>query len=302
MRSAVAGVAPSRDSEIGRESVSVEPSIAVVILTRNEEAAIATCIESARDVSSEIVVVDSLSTDSTVSIATSQGARVVPFIWDGQYPKKKEWSLRNSGLNADWVLMLDADERVSKDLAIELRAAAGDASLTALDIPLRYYWRGTELHHGQTVYKRAFLRPDKTHFPVVADLRATGITEVEGHYQPIVDGRIARARSYIHHDDPDPLSDWFGRHNRYSDWEAFLRVNPAARSSVRPYRSGQGRAFERLPLKPLVIFLYNYVLKSGWRDGRVGFEYAASLAFYQLQIEMKVRELQARNSHCDAAL
>ncbi len=266
--------------------------ISVVILARNEELAVGECVRSAARVSRDIVVVDSGSEDSTARVAEAAGARVVQFSWNGQYPKKKEWALRNSGLRHDWTLILDADERVDDGLARELLKIVAEGKFDAVDVPIAYFWRGRRLKYGQTVNKRSFFKRSCTRFPEVMDLDAPGITEVEGHYQPIVEGRVGVAGASLIHDDPDPLSDWYARHNRYSDWEAYLRVNPDARKSVRRARSRQGRAFEAIPLKPLVIFFYNFLVRRGFLDGRHGFEYALSLAMYQFQISVKVQELQ----------
>jgi glycosyltransferase involved in cell wall biosynthesis len=285
----------SRQGSIESGHPTLGSTITAIILTRNEEAAIAECIRAAKRVTSDIAVIDSNSTDATASIAQREGARVVSYSWNGRYPKKKEWALRNAGATTEWVLLLDADERVSHQLAVELRAiAASDTGHSAYDIPLRYYWRGRPLKHGQTVVKRSMLKVGASAFPEVPDLDAPGITEVEGHYQPSVAGSVGVTRGLLLHDDPDPVSDWYSRHNKYSDWEAYLRTHPPAREAVRNYRSIQGRAFDRLPCKPVLIFAYNYIAKSGWRDGLVGLEFAVSLAFYQFQIGVKVREFRDR--------
>lgn len=270
-------------------------SLSVIVLAREEEVALPGCLASLRGLGGEIVVVDSSSRDRTALIATEMGARVVQFEWNGAYPKKKEWALRNSGVQTDWVLLLDADERVSVELGEEIRDVLSDRlSADAYDIPLSYYWRGRELRHGQTTQKRSLLRRSRSKFPSIEDLVAPGGNEVEGHYQPVVAGQIGRLRGRLIHDDPDPVSDWFARHNRYSDWEAYLRVHPSIGNEVRKYRSRQGQLFDRLPMKSIIIFLYNFVGKAGWRDGRVGLEFAVALAFYQFQIAVKSRELKSR--------
>src|SRR4051794_17331095 len=106
-----------------QQTRSVE-DISVVILARNEELAIQECIDSVRNLDADIVVIDSASRDDTVTLAQQAGARVVQFAWNGRYPKKKEWALRNSGLSTDWVLLLDADERATPALLEELRIIA----------------------------------------------------------------------------------------------------------------------------------------------------------------------------------
>jgi glycosyltransferase involved in cell wall biosynthesis len=268
--------------------------IACIILTLNEEAALTACIDSVRAFTDEIVVVDSGSTDKTVAIAAARGCEVMNFAWTGRYPKKKQWALDHLRTEADWVLLLDADERLAAPLAQELLQIAETDAADAVDIPISYFWRGRELRYGQVVKKRSFLKRSLARFPDVGDESLPGITEVEGHYQPQVTGRTVEARNRLLHDDPGLLTEWFGRHNRYSDWEAGLRLNPVIRSRVRGNRSRQGQLFERLPFKSAAVFIYCYIVKGGWRDGVEGFEYAWSLAFYQSLIAMKVREAKGR--------
>ncbi|SDO97250.1 Glycosyl transferase family 2 [Klenkia soli] len=270
-------------------------SIGIIILALNEEEAIRTCIESAKLLTSNVTVLDSGSKDQTGRIAVAAGAQVVQFRWNGAYPKKKQWSLDNLYLDTDWVLLMDADERLSPALASEIKEVLAGSPVSAFEIPVQYHWRGEVLRHGQTVYKRTMLRRGACKFPEIDDLDAPGSTEVEGHYQPLVRGAIGRLQSRLIHDDPDPIHDWFARHNRYSDWEAFIQIRPEVRAATRAAKSSQGRIFDRMPLKPVVIFIYNYFIKQGFRDGRPGFEFAFSLMFYHAQIQMKIREAAAKS-------
>jgi hypothetical protein len=188
-------------------------------------------------------------------------------------------------------LLLDADETVPEHSALELAKIAAQDSADGVFSKLSYFWRGEPLNHGQRVAKLAFFKASKSTFPRPADLKAPGIGEVEGHYQPRIHGRVIWARGTIVHNDPDPVSSWYDRHNKYSDWEAFVRTHPDVRADIRAHRSRQGQVLDKLPFKPVVVFLYNYVLRCGFLDGRRGFEFAFSLALYQFQIDIKVREL-----------
>jgi glycosyltransferase involved in cell wall biosynthesis len=275
--------------------LSVLP-ITVIVPTKNEERAIAACLDSLVPYFEAVIVVDSNSQDATQAIAVRSGARVVNFAWNGLYPKKKQWCLDNLDIKSRWVLFVDADESPSAELLTELDelSATNYGGKQAFDAVFDYYWCGRLLRHGQKVRKRILLDRMACRFPALDDLDAPGMGEQEGHYQPTVEGVVGLLRSPMQHEDPDPLSDWFARHNRYSDWEAFLRLHPATRKGVRAARSRQGQVLERLPLKPLAVFLYNYVAKLGWRDGRAGFDFALALAFYQWQISVKVHESLAK--------
>lgn len=268
-------------------------NISVIVLTKNEEAGIAITLENLRGFE-EVVVVDSASTDKTLEICNQAGVRIVEYKWDGAYPKKKQWSLQNAGVRNDWVLLLDADEYPTESLFEELSTL--DATILrsdfgAFDLNLSYHFLGKELRHGHLVTKRSLTHRFRAAYPNVADLEAPGIREVEGHYQPQTSYQVGRLRRRLVHNDKDSIASWFDRHNRYSDWEAYLLVNPEARESIRNLRSTKGQLFDLVPMKPLVFFLYSYFFRFGFLDGREGFAYSFALAFYYWQIRIKALQL-----------
>ena len=264
--------------------------ITVLVQTKNEALGIEACLRALSEFD-EVIVVDSESSDRTVDIVRSQGVQLVNFAWDGQYPKKKQWQLDNVATKHDWVLFLDADETPDALLKISMRKAmevAPEKLPSAFDIKLDYYFSQQLLKHGHRVQKRALVNRRRVRFPVIDDLAAPGMGELEGHYQPIVEGHVATLRGRLKHEDLDPLRTWFDRHNRYSDWEAALAIG-RSRTADR-YRSRQGRLFAAAPLKPLLFFAYSYILRLGFLDGRAGFDYAFALSHYYWQIGLKTRE------------
>jgi glycosyltransferase involved in cell wall biosynthesis len=268
--------------------------ITALVLTKNEERVIGRTCERLADFG-QILVVDSHSVDDTVKIATAAGADVVDFEWNGQYPKKKQWALESDAIRYDWVLYIDADESPSEGLIDELRRLMPQLQRrtnAAYEIPVAYFFLGQELHHGYRVSKRALVDRTRCRFPVVDDLGVANMWEVEGHYQPVADGRVGQLTSRLEHDDIDPLFDYFARHNRYSDWEAHLRCNADAGAQVAQNRSRLGQLFDRVPAKPVVFFLYAYVFRRGFLDGFAGFHYAVANAFYYWQTMLKTRELR----------
>lgn len=267
--------------------------ISAVVLAKDEAAGIARCVSRLGDFD-EVVVVDSASDDGTADLARSAGARVVEFLWDGKYPKKKQWALDNAGVRNRWVLLLDADEYPTAELVDEMEAILPDLEsgrFGAYDMTLRYKFAGRFLTHGHRVVKRSLVDRLVTRFPEVGDLGAPGIREVEGHYQPQTSKAVGALRGRLNHDDLDPVASWFDRHNRYSGWEAHLRANADLRAAVAGRRSSKGRLFDRVPFKPAAFFLYSYVLRAGFLDGRAGFDYAVALSTYYWQIGVKYREL-----------
>lgn len=269
-------------------------NISVIVLTKNEESGLGDTLRHLKDFQ-DLIVVDSLSSDRTVDIAREHGARVVAFEWDGKYPKKKQWSLENADPRNDWVLLLDADEFPSSGLLDELRDLDGGLATSengAYDIHLLYRFAGRYLRFGHVVTKRSLLNINRVAFPVFDDLGAPGIREVEGHYQPETEAGIGTLTGRLVHDDKDPVSSWFARHNRYSDWEAHLRLDNDLRARVASKRNLKGRVFDSVPFKSVAFFLYAYVVRAGFLDGRAGFDYAIALSMYYWQIGVKVRELK----------
>lgn len=277
--------------------MSAQLPLTAIVISKDEQAAIARCIKAVSFVD-QVIVVDSSSTDRTVEIARSLNAEVLNFTWNGAYPKKKQWGIEHASVRHDWVLTLDADEIVTPSLAEELRdlfKRGAPSEHAAFDIQLDYTFAGRTLRHGHRVRKRSLLNRTLSRFPEIKDLNAPGITEVEGHYQPKVAGSVGLLSQRILHDDPDPVASWIARHNRYSDWEAYLRTHPQARETVRDSRSRQGQVFERVPFKPFTFFVYSFVFRGGFLDGRAGFDYAYALAFYYWMISAKVREIERAN-------
>lgn len=267
--------------------------VSVLIQTKNEEKGIVSCLTGLREFD-EVIVVDSNSTDRTAELAKEAGATVVNFTWNGRFPQKKQWMLTQVETRHEWLLIMDADEFPTPELAAELRSIAEDSSevRVAFDVSVDYHFAGVDLKHGHRVVKRTFLRRGMNAYRDIDLLDFPGMGELEAHYQPEALGPVGRTTAKLVHNDLDPVRTWFDRHNLYSDWEASIRTHPDTRGSVRELKSSQGRRFDALPLKPLVFFLYSYVLRRGFLDGRAGFDYALGLSMYYWQIGLKTRELQ----------
>ena len=276
--------------------VAARPSglpASVIVMTKDEEANIAKCLRSVRDFD-ELFVVDSSSRDRTCAIAAEMGATVVDFRWNGRYPKKKQWCLDELPFRHDWVLYVDADEEVTPELTEEIgRVLAGPPRHAGYFVGYDYVFLGHVLHHGHRVYKLVLLNRHKARFPERDDLDVANMWEVEGHYQPQVEGTTGVLRRRMRHDDHATLYHYFERHNRYSDWEATLRARGTLLREAEAQPTGRRALkaiFARMPVKGLVAFLHSFVLKGGFLDGRAGFHYAIARGFYYWQIGIKSRE------------
>lgn len=265
----------------------------ILIQTKNEEASIEKCVAALRDFD-EIIVVDSDSTDRTAELATASGATVINFTWNGEYPQKKQWQLEHVPTRNPWILFLDADEYPSRELVEEIAAIVSDPleRRVAFDIPISYHFAGKVLKYGHRVVKRSLLKRGFNHYEDTGLLKLPVMTELEVHYQPEARGGVGRTEGLLAHHDLDPVRTWFDRHNRYSDWEAYIHADPAMRRTVRSSKSLQGQRFDVVPFKPLAFWVYSYLVRRGFLDGRAGLDYSVALATYYWQIGLKTRELK----------
>jgi glycosyltransferase involved in cell wall biosynthesis len=275
--------------------------VSVVVMTKNEERNIDKCLR-ALNRFDEVFVVDSNSTDRTVEMATALGARLIPFQWNRRYPKKKQWCLDNLPFSHEVVLYVDADEVMTPALAQEIAsslprfapAAAGGGAGGAF-VGFDYVFCGKRLNHGHRVYKLALLQRSRSRFLDYNDLDVATMWEVEGHYQPQINGPTFLLKHRMIHHDHDSLFHYFDKHNRYSDWEADLRVkgllNDPREANV-GLRALLKRIFQILPFKAPTVFLHSYLLRLGFLDGKAGLDYAVARALYYWQIGLKSTELR----------
>jgi hypothetical protein len=162
----------------------------------------------------------------------------------------------------------------------------------AFDIPISYHFAGKVLKHGHRVVKRSLLKRGFNRYEDTGLVNLPVMTELEVHYQPEATGEVGRTAGLLAHHDLDPVRTWFERHNKYSDWEAYIHADPAMRRSVRSSKSLQGQRFDVVPFKPFAFWVYSYIVRGGFLDGRAGLDYAVALATYYWQIGLKTRELQ----------
>ena len=110
------------------------------------------------------------------------------------------------------MLLLDADERVTENLALEIKKNIEFSSYDAFDVELGYWFMGRKLRFGAKARKRILLRPERVNFPVIDDLGAKNMWEVEGHYQPLVENNnVGYLENKLEHEDTGTLYEYFYR-------------------------------------------------------------------------------------------
>src|SRR5579864_1134169 len=194
--------------------------VTVIIPTRNEARHLARCLEAIRRFA-EVYVVDSQSTDSTVEAARAFGAKVVQFHYHGGWPKKRQWALDTLSLAYDWVLLLDADEALTPELASEIHEAIQKSGVDGYYISLQMHFLGRRLRHaGADFCKLSLFRRGKGHFECRLRDQNPSMGDMEVHEHVIVDGKTAKLRNSLRHYNVESLSRYIRKHDEYSNWEA----------------------------------------------------------------------------------
>ncbi|KAM3110789.1 glycosyltransferase family 2 protein [Phormidesmis sp. 146-33] len=270
----------------------------IYILTHNEEIDIAACIESALQ-SDDVVVVDSLSSDRTVEIASHYPVRVVQHRFES-HGKQRTWMLKEVPVKHEWVYILEADERMTPDLFQECLNTIEQAEHVGYYAAERVMFMGKWIRRS-TQYPRYQLRLFQREKVWFTDY---GHTERE-----VVEGSTGFLQeTYPHYTSGKGLSRWIDKHNIYSTNEAVETVRQLDQGTVR-WRSlffgksevERRRALKdlslRMPLRPIVRFIYMYFFLGGLLDGRAGFAWCTLQAFYEYLILLKVWEIKNMPQH-----
>jgi glycosyltransferase involved in cell wall biosynthesis len=293
--------------QIRSESTSVLLPVTVIVAARNEARNLPRCLESLCDVS-EIYVIDSQSTDNTVEIAQSYGARVVQFHYQGGWPKKRQWAMESLPLAYDWVFLLDADEAFTPELTSEIRGAIENPEYDGYYIALRMFFLGRELRHsGASFYKLSLFRRGKGRFECRFKEQDESMADMEVHEHIVLEGsssaRTAKLRHPLLHYNVESLSHYIRKHDEYSNWEARVWLDceansrdlpPAFFGSQAQRRRWLRKKFFFVPGSPLAFFLYKYFLCLGFLDGIPGLIYCAFQGMQFFHIKAKIYELKLK--------
>jgi len=276
-------------------------SVSVVVLTHNEEANLALCLASVAGWTAATFIVDSGSTDRTVEIAARYGAKVVEHRFES-HAKQWAWALGNLPLTTEWVLALDADQRVTPGLATEISSLHSTAleGIDGLYLNRRQIFRGRWIRHGG-YYPKYLLKLFRR-----TSVRTDARDLVDHHFY--VTGRTAKLRHDLieANQKEDDISFWIEKHNRYARLlaaEELDRRRPAAGAPMKSVWFGTPdqrtlalkRVWLRLPLyvRPLLYFFYRYFLRLGFLDGKQGAIFHFLQAFwFRLLVDINLDEIR----------
>lgn len=267
--------------------------VTFVIPTRNEEANLPYSLASVAGWAAQVFVVDSGSTDRTREIAETHGAAFVFHEWCG-FAAQKNWALDNLPIETPWVFILDADEAVTPELRRSLTAVAtADACReNGFHVNRHFIFLGKKIRHCgyYPSWNLRFFRRGKARY----EERAV-------HEHMLVDGPVGYLEGEMEHNDRRGMEYYIAKHNQYSTLEAeemFRVLTGRSRAADEAALGGplgkrrwvKQRVWPRLPMRWAIRFLYMYVLRLGFLDGRVGFHFCLFLAGYEHWIQLKLSD------------
>jgi glycosyltransferase involved in cell wall biosynthesis len=279
--------------------------VTVIVPVRNEARNLPRCLEGLREVG-EVIVVDSQSTDETCAIAESFGAKVVQFRYPGGWPKKRQWAMDTLPLTYDWILLLDADEVMTAELAREIREAIQNPHRVAYRIGLQMYFLGKLLRHcDASFWKLSLFRKGHARFECRLKDQDASMADMEVHEHMIADGLTGELRNPIVHHNVESLSRYIQKHDEYSNWEARVLANGEGNSAEMggslfgrqaQQRRWLKRKLYRVPGSPVLLFLYRYIVRFGFLDGIPGLIYCTFQAVQMFHTKAKIYELRKAGS------
>lgn len=269
--------------------------VTAIVLTKNEEINIEDCLFSLKGFAERVVVVDSGSDDRTVEIAREMGADVFVHPFEN-YSRQFNWGIDNTDITTGWTLRFDADERLTPELCEELRqlmAQHAQDDVTGVTMEAWLYFMGKKIRHG-CHNKRKIM------------LFKTGIGRIEDRrmdeHTILLSGRTVCAKNrFIHYDFKD-LTRWINKMNWYATREMQdyieyingktpeIHGNDAVVNAVRRKKFGLYYKFP-LFLRCWLLFIYNYVFRLGFLDGKEGFVYHWMYhRWYRTLVDAKILE------------
>lgn len=250
--------------------------LSVLILAKNEEKNIADCIKSIQ-FADEIIVIDDFSTDETAAISQSLGAKVVQHALDGNWGGQQTFAIQQA--SNEWIYFIDADERVSRRLADKIKQLVeqDDRRYAYCNARLNYFWNQPLRHGGWFPDYVVRLLPAKGTY-------VTGFVHPQFHhdYKEI---QLPCEEHIIHY----PYRDW----NHYFNKLNFYTTLAAEKMQEK----GKKTHLVDFIMHPAWAAFRMYVIRGGWKDGRIGFVLACFHYFYTMAKYVKLYYLNKKNEH-----
>jgi len=271
------------------EAASAALPVGVLILAKDEEVNLPDCLHSVLGWAAQVIVVlDPTTRDRSRGVALGLGAEVVEHSFTN-YAEQKNWALGELPWRHEWVLIVDADERVSPDLRRDVETVVTtNPSVDAYAVRFRFIFYGRWMRHswyGTWIVR--LLRLGRARY------EARGV-----HEHVMVDGPLGYLKGDLIHDGMKGMDDWIAKHNRYATAEAHAQLNSPDRSvegrffgtRIQRRRFLKEQVWRRLPFRPLWLFILLYFVRLGFLDGRLGLRFCLMHAVFESFVTAKVWE------------
>lgn len=245
--------------------------ITVLIIAQNEQRHISEAVKNAREIGA-VLVVDGGSTDHTVELARREGATVLARPFD-YAARQYNWGLQQ--VKTAWCLILDADERLGDELVSAIRAIDPGSRTAAFKVSRRNFFLGKPIMSSGWFpdYNVRLMRPDKVKYE---DRRV--------HARVSVAGDTKTVHGSLDHLTYETVTQYISKLNSYTSFEVTARAGHQNRLDGRSRARG---VFLRLPARPLLRFIYMFIIRRGFSEGRRGFDLAMLSAFYEWVVNLK---------------
>ena len=269
--------------------------VTIIILTKNEEINLVDCLNSVKDFASRVVVVDSGSDDNTIAIAKEMGAEVYVREFEN-YAKQFNWAIDNADIKTKWTFRLDADERLTPALCEELEELANkhaDDDVNGIVMESWLYFLGKKIRFG--CHNKRKLMMFKTGIGRIEDRKMDEHTILS-------EGKSVNAKNRFIHYDFKNMTHWINKMNWYAtremqDYFDFkdgakceIDGNDKVTAKIRKKKFG---LYYRFPmfLRCWLLFIYNYIFRLGFLDGKAGFIYNYMYhRWYRTLVDTKIYE------------
>ena len=293
-----------------REQERLADLLTIVIPVKNEEKNLPACLENVKEFK-HVLLVDSGSSDNTREMfrrmrdegrGMRDGWEIVDFKWDGKFPKKRNWVLRNFAFKTPWVLFLDADERMTEQWKRETAALLSGADAERYDVIWCNYdnwFMGRMLRHGDSMKKTAMVRVGAAEYEKIDEDNWSSLDmEIHEHLQARRKDAEGWIRARMEHYDKRGFASHVAKHREYAKWEANryrqLMGHPERWEQLSPRQALKYRNITKWWLSHGYFFV-SYICKLGFLDGYAGFRFALFKTWYFAQIKREIRKLDGEN-------
>ena len=272
--------------------------LTIVIPVKNDAIALDQCLQAiGLNFAKEIVVIDSGSLDDSKAVALKHQTTFIDFIWDGQFPKKRNWFLLNHPPKTTWILFLDADENLTEEFKTALRLALTNSS-EYVGFWLRYsiYFMGKPLKGGYPLHKLALFKVGAGLYEKIEEDNWSKL-DMEIHEHPILNGKLGLIKPKIEHCDYRAIYHYISKHNEYAKWEAHRLVKNLTSTNFKQNFTWKQKLKYKLVQTPFIgpfYFLGSYIFLGGFLDGLRGFIFAVLKMSYFFQVYINIKEIKQR--------